>query len=190
MARPVLVVIHGAKALSAAVRAVFDHPVMARCQLHKIRNVVSKLPEALGSTVAKKIRAAYRMNSSLAAQAALESLARDLAKPHPGAAGALREGLAETHRHASPCTPHAGPPAAHHQLHRVHDRHLPGPLHQTETPARRPDGPALMRRRDGRSYQTVLERQGFLDPPPVRRAVEAEVAKITVTPPEYDQAVA
>lgn len=29
--RPVLVVIDGAKALSAAVRAVFDHPVIQRC---------------------------------------------------------------------------------------------------------------------------------------------------------------
>ena len=94
--RPTLVVVDGSKALSTAVRAVFDHPVMARCQLHKIRNVVSKLPEALGSTVAKKMRAAYRMNSALAAQAALEALARDLAKSHPGAAGSLREGLAET----------------------------------------------------------------------------------------------
>jgi hypothetical protein len=47
--RPVLVVVDGSKALSAALRAVFDHPVMARCQLHKIRNVVSKLP---GSNVA------------------------------------------------------------------------------------------------------------------------------------------
>jgi transposase-like protein len=32
--RPVLVVIDGAKALASAVRAVFDHPVIARCQLH------------------------------------------------------------------------------------------------------------------------------------------------------------
>jgi len=94
--RPVLVVIDGSKALSAAVRAVFDHPVVARCQLHKIRNVVPKLPEALGSTVAKKMRAAYRMDNALAAQAELEALARDLAKSHPGAAGSLREGLAET----------------------------------------------------------------------------------------------
>ena len=44
-----LVVVDGSKALSAALRAVFDHPVMARCQLHKIRNVASKLP---GSNVA------------------------------------------------------------------------------------------------------------------------------------------
>jgi len=37
----------------AAVKAVFDHPVVARCQLHKIRNVQSKLPKALASTVTK-----------------------------------------------------------------------------------------------------------------------------------------
>ena len=32
--RPVLVVIDGAEALAAAVKAVFDHPVVHRCQLH------------------------------------------------------------------------------------------------------------------------------------------------------------
>jgi putative transposase len=35
--RPILVVIDGAKALATAVKAVFDHPVIHRCQLHKIR---------------------------------------------------------------------------------------------------------------------------------------------------------
>jgi putative transposase len=33
--RPILVVIDGAKALRAAVTRVFDHPVIARCQLHR-----------------------------------------------------------------------------------------------------------------------------------------------------------
>jgi transposase-like protein len=94
--RPVLVVIDGAKALASAVKAVFDHPVIHRCQLHKIRNVEQKLPDALASTVAKKMRAAYRNPDALAAEADLEALARQLSKAHPGAAGSLREGLAET----------------------------------------------------------------------------------------------
>ncbi|HEX9529631.1 MAG TPA: IS256 family transposase [Acidimicrobiales bacterium] len=94
--RPVLVVIDGAKALAAAVKAVFDHPVIHRCQLHKIRNVEQKLPDALASTVAKKMRAAYRNPDALAAEADLEALARQLSKAHPGAAASLREGLAET----------------------------------------------------------------------------------------------
>ncbi len=94
--RPVLVVIDGAKALASAVNRVFDHPVIQRCQLHKIRNVEAKLSKALGSTVAKKMRAAYHDPDPLAAEATLEALARSLDKAHPGAAGSLREGLAET----------------------------------------------------------------------------------------------
>jgi putative transposase len=94
--RPILCVLDGAKALVAGVKAVFDNPVIHRCQLHKIRNVESKLPDALASTVAKKMRAAYHNPDALAAEATLEDLARQLAKSHPGAAGSLREGLAET----------------------------------------------------------------------------------------------
>jgi len=63
---------------------------------HKIRNVTAKLPDALASTVAKKMRVAYHDPNALAAQATLEDLARQLATTHPGAAGSLREGLAET----------------------------------------------------------------------------------------------
>ncbi len=94
--RPVLVVIDGAKALAAAVREIFDRPVVQRCQLHKVRNVEGHLPKTLAVTVAKKIRAAYRDADPLHAEATLESLARSLDKAHPGAAGSLREGLAET----------------------------------------------------------------------------------------------
>jgi putative transposase len=94
--RPILCVLDGAKALTKAVKAVFDHPVIQRCQLHKIRNVESRLPDALASAVAKKMRVAYHNPDALAAEAALEELARQLAKNHPGAAGSLREGLTET----------------------------------------------------------------------------------------------
>jgi len=75
---------------------VFDHPVFQRCQLHKIRNVEAKLPKTLAATVAKKMRAAYHDPDPLPAGATLEALVRSLDKNHPGAAGSLREGLAET----------------------------------------------------------------------------------------------
>jgi len=94
--RPTLFVIDGAKALSSAIRAVFDHPVIARCQLHKIRNVEDKLPKELARTVGQKMRAAYRSADALSAEAELTDLARQLQKNHPGAAGSLREGLRET----------------------------------------------------------------------------------------------
>jgi putative transposase len=94
--RPILVVIDGAKALRAAVTRVFDHPVIARCQLHKLRNVTDRLPDRLASTVAKRMRRAYHAESALAAEAQLEALAKELDRTHPGAAASLREGLAET----------------------------------------------------------------------------------------------
>jgi putative transposase len=94
--RPILVVIDGAKALRRAVDDVFDHPVIQRCQLHKLRNVTDRLPDTLSSVVAKRMRAAYRNPDPLVAQAELEALARELDRSHPGAAASLREGLAET----------------------------------------------------------------------------------------------
>jgi putative transposase len=94
--RPLLVVIDGAKALRRAVDDVFDHPVIQRCQLHKLRNVTDRLPDAVAATVAKRMRAAYRLADPLLTQAELEVLARELDRSHPGAAASLREGLAET----------------------------------------------------------------------------------------------
>jgi transposase-like protein len=94
--RPVLVGIDGAKALRKAVFDVFDHPVIQRCQLHKIRNVQDRLPQRLRGPVGTKMRAAYHADSALEAEAALSALARELDKTHPGAAASLREGLVET----------------------------------------------------------------------------------------------
>jgi len=93
---PILVVLDGAKALRRAITEVFHHPVIQRCQLHKLRNVTDRLPDALASVVAKRMRAAYRHSDPLVAQAELEALARELDRAHPGAAASLREGLVET----------------------------------------------------------------------------------------------
>ena len=94
--RPIFVGIDGGKALRAAVVRVFDHPVIQRCQLHKLPNVADKLPDHLALTVGKRMRAAYRAESAILAQAQLEALAKELERTHPGAAGSLREGLSET----------------------------------------------------------------------------------------------
>jgi transposase-like protein len=94
--RPILAVLDGSKALRRAVLDVFDKPVIARCQLHKLRNVTDKLPEKLRPVVERKMRTAYHAESAIAAEAQLTALARELDKTHPGAAGSLREGLTET----------------------------------------------------------------------------------------------
>ena len=94
--RPILAVLDGSKALRRAVLDVFDHPVLARCQLHKIRNVKDKLPQRLRSQAEARMRTAYQARSALDAGSQLEALARELDRTHPGAAASLREGLAET----------------------------------------------------------------------------------------------
>ncbi len=94
--KTILVVVDGAKALTAAVTEVFDHPVIGRCQLHKLRNVGDHLPKRMRGPVAKRMRQAYRAGSALEAEAMLTELAKELDKAHPGAAASLREGMAET----------------------------------------------------------------------------------------------
>jgi putative transposase len=94
--RPILAVLDGSKALAAGIREVFDRPVIARCQIHKMRNVRDKLPEKMRGVVESRMRAAYGAGSELEAKALLENLARELDKTRPGAAASLREGLDET----------------------------------------------------------------------------------------------
>ena len=94
--KPILAVLDGAKALSRAVKDVFDKPLIHRCQQHKIRNVRDRLPEKMRTVVERRMRQAYHAESALKAEAALQALAAELDKTHPGAAASLREGMAET----------------------------------------------------------------------------------------------
>jgi putative transposase len=94
--KPILAVLDGSKALSRAVRDVFDKPLIQRCQEHKIRNVRDRLPDKLRTLVVRRMRGAYHTGSALAAEAKLTALATELDRTHPGAAASLREGLQET----------------------------------------------------------------------------------------------
>jgi len=58
--------------------------------------VADRLPDQLASTVTKRMRNAYHAESAVVAEAQLEALAKELDRTHPGAAGSLREGMAET----------------------------------------------------------------------------------------------
>ncbi len=92
-----LFVLDGAKALSKAVRDVFgDQAVIARCRLHKERNVMDHLPEAQRPWVRRKLRAAWANPNADEAETALRALAGQLDKVNPDAAASLREGPAET----------------------------------------------------------------------------------------------
>jgi transposase-like protein len=94
--KPVLAVIDGSKALSRAIKDVFDKPLIQRCQQHKIKNVRDKLPERLRVVVERRMREAYHASSAVEAEGLLSALAGELDKTHPGAAASLREGMLDT----------------------------------------------------------------------------------------------
>jgi len=91
-----LVVLDGAKALSAAVREVFGaHAVIQRCTLHKRRNVAEHLPEKEKPWVDAKLVKAFTHPNPAHGLRNARHLATLLEKGYPGAAASLREGLDE-----------------------------------------------------------------------------------------------
>lgn len=92
-----LVVLDGAKGLSAAVREVFgaDVPIQ-RCQWHKRENVVSYLSKPLQLLWRRKLQAAYAHPKYADAKRALQKLGSELAVLNASAARSLEEGLEET----------------------------------------------------------------------------------------------
>ncbi len=94
--RPILAVLDGAKALVKGVRQVFDQPLIQRCIVHKLRNVLDYLPEGERSWVEAVCRRAWREPDAAKAERDLKALAARLQRRHPGAAASVREGLAET----------------------------------------------------------------------------------------------
>ena len=91
-----LVVLDGAKALSAAVREVFgDKALIQRCTLHKRRNIADHLPDKDKAWVdAKLVKAFGHPNPDQGLRNA-KHLAAQLDKNYPSAAASLREGLEE-----------------------------------------------------------------------------------------------
>jgi putative transposase len=91
-----LVVIDGAKALSAAVTAVFGaNAAIQRCTVHKRRNVAEHLPETERGWVDAKLMRALHNPDAAAGLRDARALATALERRHPGAAASLREGLPE-----------------------------------------------------------------------------------------------
>ena len=91
-----LVVIDGAKALSAAVTAVFGaKAAIQRCTVHKRRNIAEHLPESERDWVDLKLVRALNNPDAAAGLRDAKALATALERKHPGAAASLREGLPE-----------------------------------------------------------------------------------------------
>ena len=91
-----LVVIDGAKALTAGVRKVFgDRALVQRCVLHKRRNVKGYLPDELGRTIDRRLARAFNDTDPGRGLKVAQGIARQLEADHPSAAASLREGLEE-----------------------------------------------------------------------------------------------
>jgi transposase-like protein len=91
-----LVILDGAKALSAAVREVFGaQALIQRCTLHKRRNVAEHLPEKEKQWVDAKLVKAFTHPDPQQGLRNARHLATLLDKGYPGAAASLREGLEE-----------------------------------------------------------------------------------------------
>ena len=90
-----LFVIDGSKALRCAIDSVFGHknPVQ-RCRNHKVRNVLSYLPQDQQEQVQASMKAAFSLEAKKGQQK-LEQLADWLDLQHSSAAASLREGLTE-----------------------------------------------------------------------------------------------
>ena len=90
-----LFVIDGSKALRCAIDSVFgrQNPVQ-RCRNHKVRNVLSYLPQDQHEQIQASMKAAFSLDAK-GGQQKLEKLAEWLNRDYPSAAGSLREGLSE-----------------------------------------------------------------------------------------------
>ena len=91
-----LFIADGAKALTKAIRQTFGrHAPIQRCQVHKARNVVERLPTHLHVSVRKALRQAWELDDADKAERLIENLARRLEREVPGVAASILEGLDE-----------------------------------------------------------------------------------------------
>ena len=91
-----LFIVDGAKALSKAIRSTFGrHTPIQRCQIHKARNVIERLPKPLHASMRKALRQAWELDDADKAERLLRNLARRLEQEAPGVAASILEGLDE-----------------------------------------------------------------------------------------------
>jgi transposase-like protein len=91
-----LFIIDGSKALAKAIRKTFGrHTPIQRCQIHKARNILERLPKHLHAPVRTALRQAWEMNDAEKAERLIRNLARRLEQAAPGVSASILEGLAE-----------------------------------------------------------------------------------------------
>jgi transposase-like protein len=93
---PRLFIIDGAKALSKAIRRTFGRTAaIQRCQVHKARNIMERLPKALHASVRRVLRQAWELDDAGKAEKLLRNLAQRLERDWSGVASSILEGIDE-----------------------------------------------------------------------------------------------
>jgi transposase-like protein len=93
---PRLFIIDGAKALAQAIRRSFGpHTPIQRCQIHKARNIMERLPKPLHAAVRRALRQAWELDDADKAEKLIRNLAQRLEREAPGVSRSILEGLDE-----------------------------------------------------------------------------------------------
>ena len=93
---PRLFIIDGAKALARAIRRSFGrHTPIQRCQIHKARNIMERLPKTFHASVRRTLRQAWELDDAEKAEKLIRNLAQRLERDAPGVSASILEGLDE-----------------------------------------------------------------------------------------------
>ena len=91
-----LFIIDGSKALRKAIRRTFGkHTPIQRCQVHKGRNILERLPKHLHASVRRTLRQAWELADATKAEQLIRNLARRLEQMAPGVSATILEGVDE-----------------------------------------------------------------------------------------------
>ena len=146
---PRLFIVDGAKALSKAIRNTFGvAAAIQRCQVHKGRNIIERLPQHLHASVKKALRQAWDQDDANKAERLLRNLVRRLEHEEPGVSGSILEGLDESFRSspssASACRTNSGarsPAPTSSRTRSARCARSPATSNAGDTPRWRSDGP-------------------------------------------------
>jgi transposase-like protein len=93
-----MLVADGAQGIWKAFSAVYPRAKQQRCWLHKMRNVLDKLPEKHRATIHDRLSEAMNAVSRAEAERLIEKLAQELSRQYPKATACLRQDIARFSR--------------------------------------------------------------------------------------------
>ena len=157
-----LFIIDGSKALSKAIRRTFGRDTaIQRCQIHKARNIMERLPKSMHASVRRVLRQAWEMDDAEKAETLIRNLARRLEarlerrfRFDPG------RDRRDAHCHEARPPPRTAPLTRLHEHHRECHGHGAQGLPQRQILALALDGPAMGRRRHAGSHEGLPSVEG------------------------------